>query len=135
MAEPDQNGLRLAAGPVVWIQQHLGWPGHPLHPTYLPLVLLQIGMGGGMKVGINVWRALNNNRSIHPAWVHLASHPLTEEDLPRSIEPTEGAAAATGAAAAGDIVTVKEEKFVARKPTVEVRTFETDEELADRCMH
>jgi hypothetical protein len=33
-----------------------------------------------------VWRALNNNRSIHPAWAHLASHPLTEENLPRPIE-------------------------------------------------
>jgi hypothetical protein len=52
-----------------------------------PSLPLQIGMGGGMKVGINVWRALNNNASIHPAWVHLASNPLTEADLPRSIEP------------------------------------------------
>ena len=57
-------------------------------------------MGGGMKVGINVWRALNTNTSLHPAWAHLASAPLTEADLPRSIKPTEEAASATGAAAA-----------------------------------
>jgi hypothetical protein len=99
-------------------------------------------MGGGMKVGINVWRALNTNKSIHPAWTHLASSPLTEADLPRSIEPTDGANMATGAAAAPEDAAAAKggagKGAVARKPTVEVKAFdapqgETDEELADRA--
>lgn len=112
----------------------------------------QIGMGGGMKVGINVWRALNTNHSVHPAWISLSANPLTEEDLPRSIEPTDGAAAATGAAPvmmmAGAAVGADGVKKggdggggVARKPTVEVQCDvgstiipeETDDdELAER---
>jgi hypothetical protein len=59
-----------------------------------------------MKVGINVWRAIDSNASIHPAWVHLASNPLTEADLPRSIEPVGGPDAAhmaTGAAAPEEV--------------------------------
>jgi hypothetical protein len=103
-------------------------------------------MGGGMKVGINVWKALNTNKSVHPAWTHLASNPLTEADLPRSIEPTEGANMATGAAAAAEDAAAAAAAAkggaakgpVARKPTVEVKAFdeaqgETDEELADRA--
>jgi hypothetical protein len=39
-----------------------------------------------MKGGINIWRALRNNHTMHPAWVHLADSPITEADLPRSIQ-------------------------------------------------
>jgi hypothetical protein len=39
-----------------------------------------------MKGGINIWRALRNNNTMHPAWVHLANSPITEADLPRSIQ-------------------------------------------------
>lgn len=52
--------------------------------------LMQIGMGGGMKAGINVWRALRDNRCHHTAWAHRAGKPYTEEDLPRSIEAIDG---------------------------------------------
>jgi hypothetical protein len=111
-------------------------------------------MGGGMKVGINIWRALNNNDSLHPAWLHLAHAPLTEADLPRSIEPTAAAASRTTAESpAGDATAASDDfsgvataaaaaagaaKLVGRKPTIEVTTFaeneESDEDLALR-MH
>jgi hypothetical protein len=42
-------------------------------------------MGGGMKAGVNVWKALNDNSCTHNAWRHLADHPLTEADMPRNI--------------------------------------------------
>lgn len=92
-----------------------------------------------MKVGINVWRALNNNNSLHPAWVHLASKPLTEEDLPRSIEPANiniNKAAAVAAATA-EAQSGAGGKAVLRKPTVEIKAFqeeESDQDLALR-MH
>lgn len=102
---------------------------------------VQIGMGGGMMVGINVWRALNTNNSLHPAWLHLASTPLTEQDLPRSIESPAAAQAVTAAAAGGGGVMSREDdkygEAVAPQPTVQVKAFEplaeTDEELADRA--
>lgn len=46
---------------------------------------MQVGMGGGMKAGVNVWRALRNNSVVHRAWEHLKDCPLTEADLPRAI--------------------------------------------------
>lgn len=67
--------------------------------------ILQVGMGGGMEAGVNVWRALKNNHCIHKAWEHLKDTPLTEDDLPRSITaikpdfgPADPAAAAEEAA-------------------------------------
>eukprot|EP00882_Tetradesmus_deserticola_P000497 GHRQ01000548.1.p1 GENE.GHRQ01000548.1~~GHRQ01000548.1.p1 ORF type:complete len:504 (+),score=215.48 GHRQ01000548.1:478-1989(+) len=48
--------------------------------------LMQVGVGGGMKGGINIWRSLRNVHTMHPAWVHLANAPITEADLPRSIQ-------------------------------------------------
>jgi hypothetical protein len=39
-----------------------------------------------MKGGINIWRALRSTHTMHPAWVHLANTPITEADLPRSIQ-------------------------------------------------
>lgn len=47
--------------------------------------IMQIGMGGGMKAGVNIWRALKDNKVVHPAWRHVANKPLTEADLPRPI--------------------------------------------------
>jgi 3-ketoacyl-CoA synthase len=51
--------------------------------------VMQIGMGGGMKAGVNIWRALKDNHIVHPAWRHVANKPVTEADLPRPItDPT-----------------------------------------------
>jgi 3-ketoacyl-CoA synthase len=33
--------------------------------------VMQIGMGGGMKAGVNVWRALRDVQDEHLAWCHL----------------------------------------------------------------
>jgi hypothetical protein len=59
---------------------------HALLLHHLLVLQQQIGVGGGMKGGINIWRALRNNHTMHPAWVHLADKPITEADLPRSIQ-------------------------------------------------
>lgn len=99
---------------------------------------LQVGMGGGMKAGVNVWRALHNNKCVHKAWMHLAAKPLTEADLPRAIEaigPDSALAADAAAAKAGD-EGVAAAKPVARKLTVEVKAYTessqlTDDQLAD----
>lgn len=113
---------------------------------------MQVGMGGGMKAGINVWLALRNNSTVHKAWRHLAAQPLTEADLPRPIQPTAaqsqakstssqapelgephrettmaGAAPSAAAAAAGEELA----KPVARKLTVEVKAFTESNELSD----
>lgn len=37
------------------------------------------------QAGVNVWRALRDTSSIHPAWRHIAGKPVTEADLPRPI--------------------------------------------------
>jgi hypothetical protein len=94
-------------------------------------------MGGGMKAGVNVWRALQDNKCVHKAWMHLAAKPLTEADLPRAIEAmgpnTVLAEAPKGA------VEPEAAKPVARKLTVEVKAYTdqgseqqlTDDQLAD----
>ncbi|KAJ9525632.1 FAE1/Type III polyketide synthase-like protein-domain-containing protein [Haematococcus lacustris] len=51
--------------------------------------VLQLGVGGGMKAGVNVWRALRDIRQEHPVWQHLKDSPLTEADLPRGVEEGE----------------------------------------------
>ncbi len=48
--------------------------------------IMQLGIGGGMKTGVNVWRALKSNRSPHGAWLHRAGVPMRPEDLPRRVE-------------------------------------------------
>lgn len=49
--------------------------------------VFQLGVGGGMKGGCNVWRALRDvDGSAHTAWWHLQGRPITEEDLPRGID-------------------------------------------------
>jgi len=37
--------------------------------------VMQVGMGGGMKAGINVWRALRDIKDVHAAWRQVADHP------------------------------------------------------------
>ncbi|GIL63203.1 hypothetical protein Vafri_17330 [Volvox africanus] len=49
--------------------------------------IFQLGVGGGMKGGCNVWRALRDvDGSVHVAWGHLAGKKITEADLPRGID-------------------------------------------------
>jgi hypothetical protein len=38
----------------------------------LLLLLLQVGAGGGMKGGVNIWKAMRDTHSMHPAWLHCA---------------------------------------------------------------
>ncbi|KAI8472024.1 MAG: FAE1/Type III polyketide synthase-like protein-domain-containing protein [Monoraphidium minutum] len=89
-------------------------------------VVMQIGMGGGMKAGVNVWRALRDNRSVHAAWRHLMHKPLTEADLPRGIDEAAPAAAAAArkaeaeARARAEAAAAAKAKGVARRPTVDV---------------
>jgi 3-ketoacyl-CoA synthase len=65
--------------------------------------VMQIGMGGGMKAGVNVWRAQKDVKETHPAWRHIAAlgRALRESDLPRPITCPEApaASAACGEAA------------------------------------
>lgn len=42
----------------------------------------QVGAGGGMKGGVNVWQALRDTRDVHPAWARVEA-PYTEHDMPR----------------------------------------------------
>ncbi len=39
--------------------------------------ILQLGVGGGMKAGINVWRALRDVHVRHSVWDHVADNPFT----------------------------------------------------------
>jgi len=71
--------------------------------------IMQIGMGGGMKAGVNVWRAIRDVRAIHPAWRHVAHKPVTEADLPRPI--TSAADAGANIGAAGDIAAAVRASF------------------------
>lgn len=70
--------------------------------------LLQIGMGGGMKAGVNVWRAMRDIKNVHPAWRHVANKPVTEADLPRPITDPN---CAGGAVAAGDVAAAIKASF------------------------
>jgi 3-ketoacyl-CoA synthase len=47
--------------------------------------IMQVGAGGGMKGGVNVWKALRDTATAHPAWAHCAGKVYTEADLPRKI--------------------------------------------------
>jgi hypothetical protein len=52
-----------------------------------PQRVFQLGVGGGMKGGCNVWRALRDvDGTTHRAWRHLEGRPLTEAELPRGID-------------------------------------------------
>jgi hypothetical protein len=39
--------------------------------------ILQLGVGGGMKAGVNVWQAIRDVNNVHRAWEHLKDTPLT----------------------------------------------------------
>ena len=42
--------------------------------------VLQLGVGGGVKAGCNVWRALRDikgSRAQHTTWLHLGGRPMT----------------------------------------------------------
>ncbi|KAF5830397.1 FAE1/Type III polyketide synthase-like protein-domain-containing protein [Dunaliella salina] len=47
--------------------------------------VLQLGVGGGTKAGVNCWKALRDLRVDHKVWQHL-ERPLKEADLPRGLE-------------------------------------------------
>jgi hypothetical protein len=56
---------------------------------------LQIGLGGGMKCGVNVWRALRDTADIHPAWevrARAAPRAALRLDLraPKAVAPPLG---------------------------------------------
>lgn len=59
-------------------------------------VVMQAGVGGGMKAGINIWRALRDIKDVHPAWRHVAERAYTEDDLPRPITRKEDVFTLTG---------------------------------------
>lgn len=52
-------------------------------------IIMQVGAGGGMKGGVNIWRALRDTDSVHPAWTHCAGRPYRDEDLPRRVNEKE----------------------------------------------
>lgn len=59
-------------------------------------IVLQAGVGSGIKAGINIWKALRDIHDNHPAWVHLNGTPLTDADLPRSLVTSHQAAVHAG---------------------------------------
>lgn len=69
--------------------------------------VMQVGAGGGMKGGVNVWRALRDTKDLHRAWMHV-DRPYREEDLPRRInveeKPERPAGGAKGAKGEADLV-------------------------------
>lgn len=44
---------------------------------FLPCAVLQVGAGGGMKGGVNIWKALRDNHYVHSCWMHCAGKPYT----------------------------------------------------------
>ena len=40
-----------------------------------------MGVGTGVKAGLNTWRAMRDIQEAHSAWDHLAGVPQTEADL------------------------------------------------------
>ena len=64
-----------------------GWllepsPPSPSLPPIPTQTILQLGVGGGVKAGCNVWRALRNiegDRAMHTTWRHLGGKGITGE--------------------------------------------------------
>ena len=51
--------------------------------------IMQLGVGGGVKAGCNIWKAMRDIKgdlSSHSAWAHYKGRPMTEADLPRGID-------------------------------------------------
>lgn len=42
-----------------------------------------------MKGGVNIWKALRDTDTMHPAWLHCAGRPYRDEDLPRRVNEKE----------------------------------------------
>ena len=76
-----------------------GWllepsPPSPSLPPIPTQTILQLGVGGGVKAGCNVWRALRNiegDRAMHTTWRHLGGKGITGEQ-PLLILPTHASA-------------------------------------------
>lgn len=49
----------------------------------------QVGAGGGMKGGVNIWKALRDTDTMHAAWAHCVGRPYRDEDLPRRVNEKE----------------------------------------------
>jgi len=65
--------------------------------------IMQVGLGGGMKAGVNIWTACRNNQHSHGAWAHLNGTPIKPDDLPRALDeldPVQTKAAAAAKATA-----------------------------------
>ncbi|KAI8468058.1 MAG: FAE1/Type III polyketide synthase-like protein-domain-containing protein [Monoraphidium minutum] len=50
--------------------------------------IMQVGAGGGMKGGVNVWHALRDTETPHKAWMHIG-RAYAGPDFPRAIEDSE----------------------------------------------
>jgi 3-ketoacyl-CoA synthase len=61
--------------------------------------IMQVGLGGGMKAGVNIWVANRNIKDTHGAWAHLNGQPVRPEDLPRPIDDSDPAQVEASAAA------------------------------------
>lgn len=48
--------------------------------------IMQMGIGGGMKASVNVWRAVKNNDTPHRAWLHRLGAPMRQDELPRMVD-------------------------------------------------
>ncbi|GBF90415.1 hypothetical protein Rsub_03411 [Raphidocelis subcapitata] len=81
--------------------------------------IMQVGAGGGMKGGVNIWVALRDTHDTHRAWIHI-DRPYTELDMPRPInEPAKKAA--NGTAANGAPAVNGAHKDIAADATAKVR--------------
>lgn len=72
--------------------------------------IMQLGVGGGVKAGCNIWKALRDIKgdlAAHSSWAHFAANPMTEADLPRGIND--------GGELRDSKMKVKNEKFEATK--------------------
>jgi hypothetical protein len=54
---------------------------HRISLTSMPVVSslhmrhTQVGAGGGMKGGVNMWTAQKDCHYLHPSWIHCAGRP------------------------------------------------------------
>jgi hypothetical protein len=56
-----------------------------------------------MKGGVNIWRALKENHSEHPAWRHLNGRAYTDDDMPRRVNEPKKAGAPAAAVPEGQM--------------------------------
>jgi len=65
--------------------------------------IMQVGAGGGMKGGVNIWRALKDIDCEHPAWAHLNGRAYTDDDMPRRVNEPKKAGHAAAAVPQGQM--------------------------------